>query len=85
MFHVRRRRFAIFNGASSPPRKRWDGAGRSLHFLADPLEYDALRADARFSPSPHHGARRWLMIRTADLDDDGLRELLTSAYRQVAR
>jgi predicted DNA-binding protein (MmcQ/YjbR family) len=84
LFHVRRRRFAIFNGEDSPPRPRWDGCGRSLHFLADPAEADALRADLRFQPSPHHGNRGWLMIRLrADTDWKEIAELLESAYRQV--
>ena len=85
LFHVRRRRFAIFNGESSPARKRWRDAGRSLHFLSDPLERDALLQDPRFRPSPHHGDRGWLMIRvdadTADWQE--LRELLAAAYEQV--
>ena len=86
LFRVGRFRFAIFNGASSPPRPRWDGCGRSLHFLSDPLERDALRADARFALSPHHGQRGWLMLR---IDDDAawdeIAELLESAYRVVTR
>ena len=86
LFHVNRRRFAIFNGASSPARARWERAGRSLHFLADPLEADALRADRRVAPSPHHGHRGWLMIRVDDDTDwSEIAELLDSAYRQVAR
>lgn len=87
LFRVGRRRFALFNGASSPPRPRWNGAGRSLHFLADPNELDALRQDARFTPSPHHGARGWLALRidVSDVDWDEVAELLDSAYRQVAR
>src|SRR3954447_14750213 len=40
LFRVGRRRFAIFNGQTSPPRPRWNASGRSLHFLADPLEID---------------------------------------------
>jgi predicted DNA-binding protein (MmcQ/YjbR family) len=85
LFRVNRRRFAIFNGESSPARPRWNASGRSLHFLADPLEMDALRADARFEPSPHHGDRGWLMIRlNSDTDWAEIAELLDSAYRQVA-
>ena len=86
LFHVRRRRFALFNGASSPPRPRWNAAGRSLHFLGDPLERDALQQDERFAPSPHHGDRGWLALRLdrGDLDWDEIAELLESAYRQVA-
>ncbi len=43
LFHVGKVRFAIFNGYTSPPRPRWNFSGRSLHFVADPLERDALR------------------------------------------
>ena len=81
LFHVRRRRFAIFNGDSSPARPRWDGCGRSLHVLADADEVDALRADARFRASPHHGDRGWFALA---LDDDTdwteVAELLSSAH-----
>ena len=42
LFRVGKRRFAIFNGAGSPPRPAWNSSGRSLHFLADPLEVEAL-------------------------------------------
>ena len=85
LFRVRRRRFAIFNGESSPPRKRWAGWGRSLHFPTAMDERAALRADGRFRASPHHGDRGWLAI---DLDDATdwveLAELVDAAYRQVA-
>ena len=85
LFRVGRRRFAIFNGRGSPQRTRWDGAGRSLHFLSDPMEVDALRQDGRFGPSPHHGHRGWLATRVDDeVDWDEVAELLDSAYRQVA-
>lgn len=58
---------------------------RSLHFLADPLEIDALRQDRRFRSSPHHGDRGWLAIALDDLADwDEIAELLESGYRQVA-
>ena len=85
LFRVGRRRFALFNGASSPPRQRWNGAGRSLHFLAAPDELPALRQDARFTASPHHGDRGWLAVRLdADVIEwDEVGELLESAYRQV--
>lgn len=63
LFHVRHRRFAIFNGASSSSRPRWNAAGRSLHFLSDPGERRALLQDPRFTPSPHHGDPGWLAIR----------------------
>ena len=86
LFHVRRRRFAIFNGDGSPRRPRWDGCGRSLHFLADPDEVDALRADARFDASPHHGDRGWFALA---LDDDTdwteVAGLVASAHAQVHR
>src|ERR1700710_3070314 len=68
LFRVGRRRFAIFNGATSPPRPRWNGCGRSLHILAAPDEFDALRHDGRFTRSPHHGDRGWLAL---PLDDTG--------------
>jgi predicted DNA-binding protein (MmcQ/YjbR family) len=87
LFRVGRRRFAIFNGRTSPPRPRWNASGRSLHFLADPLELDALRQDGRFSASPHHGDRGWLAISLDDpsaVDWDEIAELLGSGYRQVA-
>ena len=87
LFRVGRRRFAIFNGRTSPPRPRWNASGRSLHFLADPLEIDALRQDRRFWSSPHHGDRGWLAITLDDLaavDWDEIAELLESGYRQVA-
>lgn len=88
LFRVGRRRFAIFNGRASPPRRRWSSWGCSLHFLADPDEITALRHDGRFRSSPHHGDRGWLAI---ELDDQGsvgwdeVAELLESGYRQVAR
>lgn len=86
LFRVGRRRFAIFNGVGSPPRPRWSDSGRSLHFLADPLELDALRQDGRFTPSPHHGHRGWLALRLdgSDVDWPEVAELLESAYRQVS-
>ena len=85
LFRVRKRRFAIFNGAGSPPRPRWSSSGRSLHFLTDPLEVEALRQDRRFAPSPHHGERGWMALRldAQDVDWDEVAELLESAYRQV--
>ena len=85
LFHVRRRRFAIFNGESSPSRQRWAAAGRSLHFLADPAERDALVQDRRFTPSPHHGNRGWLAIRLdADtVDWQEVSELVAAAHAQV--
>lgn len=87
LFRVGRRRFAIFNGAASKPRPRWAASGRSLHFLADPFEINALRHDARFRPSPHHGDRGWLALQMEDVgsvDWAEVAELLESAYRQVA-
>jgi predicted DNA-binding protein (MmcQ/YjbR family) len=86
LFRVRRRRFAIFNGSSSPERPRWRAAGRSLHLLTDPDERDFLRQDPRFSLSPHHGDRGWFALR---LDTDAVAwpevaELIEAAYRQAA-
>jgi hypothetical protein len=86
LFRVRRRRFAIFNGAAAPERPRWRGCGRSLHVLTEPSERDALRADPRFVASPHHGDRGWLAC-ALDLRTVGwteVAELLESAYRQAA-
>ena len=85
LFRVGKRRFAIFNGAVSPARPRWNASGRSLHFLTDPLEVEALRQDRRFSASPHHGNRGWMALRLDALDVDWheVAELLESAYRQV--
>ncbi|HMJ78899.1 MAG TPA: MmcQ/YjbR family DNA-binding protein [Iamia sp.] len=85
LFRVGRRRFALFNGTDAPPRPRWDGQGRSLHLLTDPLERDALRQDERFAPSPHHGDRGWMALRLdGRVDWDEIAELLESAHRQVA-
>ena len=84
LFRVRRRRFAIFNGLGSPRRPRWDGSGRSLHFLSDPSERDALGHDPRFARSPHHGSRGWLALRLdGAVDWSEVAELLESAHRQV--
>ncbi len=85
LFHVHRRRFALFNGEGSPPRRRWDGSGRSVHFVTDPAERDALRQDSRFRPSPHHGDRGWMALglTTDDVDWDELAELLETGYLRV--
>ena len=85
LFRVGRRRFALFNGAGSPPRARWSSAGRSLHFLSDPLDIDALGQDARFGPSPHHGHRGWMALHLDEpVDWDEVAELCQDAYRAVA-
>jgi predicted DNA-binding protein (MmcQ/YjbR family) len=87
LFRVGRRRFAIFNGETSPARPRWSQSGRSLHFAAEPLELEALRQDGRFTVSPHHGDRGWLALRLDnpnDADWAEIAELLESAYRYVA-
>jgi hypothetical protein len=86
LFHVRRRRFAIFNGADSPSRPRWQGCGRSLHLLTDPLERDALGEDRRFFVSPHHGDRGWLALGfdRPPVDWVEVGELIEMAYRQAA-
>lgn len=86
LFRVRTKRFAIFNGVLSPPRPRWQSFGRSLHFVADPQERQALRQDARFAVSPHHGDRGWMALSFEDGETDWgeVAELLESAYRQVA-
>lgn len=87
LFRVGKKRFALFNGAGSPRRPRWNGSGRSLHFLTDPPELGALRQDGRFAPSPHHGHRGWIALRLegVEIDWGEVAELLESAYRQVAR
>jgi predicted DNA-binding protein (MmcQ/YjbR family) len=86
LFRIRtRRRFALFNGAQSPPRPRWNGFGRSLHFLSDPQERLSLLADPRFVPSPHHGPRGWIALDLDVVTDWGeVAELLETAYRQAA-
>ena len=85
LFRVGNRRFAIFNGETSPARKRWADSGRSLHFLADPDDIDALRADARFAASPHHGDRGWLALAIEDDTDwDEVAELLAAAHARVS-
>ena len=86
LFRVGSRRFAIFNGDGSPPRPRWQGAGRSLHLLTDPMERQALEQDPRFCPSPHHGDRGWLALRldSGEVDWQEVAELLESAYLQAA-
>ena len=85
LFRVGNRRFAIYNGAGFPPRRRWDGRGQSLHFLADPLERDALGQDERFTPSPHHAHRGWMALPlTGDTDWEEVGELLEAAHAQVA-
>lgn len=87
LFRVGRRRFAIFNGKGSPPRPRWAGSGRSLHFLADPGERDALTQDSRFWTSPHHGDRGWFataLDERQSVEWSEIAELLEAAYGQVA-
>jgi predicted DNA-binding protein (MmcQ/YjbR family) len=86
LFRVRTKRFAIFNGASSPSRPRWQAFGRSLHFLTDPDERHALRDDGRFRVSPHHGDRGWMALdlEGPDVDWNEIAELLETAYRHVA-
>jgi predicted DNA-binding protein (MmcQ/YjbR family) len=86
LFHVRRRRFAIFNGSTSPPRPRWGGCGQSLHLLSDPMERPALAHDERFFGSPHHAHQGWFAFRfDGSVDWDEVAELLHSARRQAAR
>jgi len=87
LFRVRARRFALFNGNNAPPRKRWSGFGRSVHFVTDPQDREALAQDPRFLISPHHGNRGWMALdlEGGDVDWDEVAELLETAYRQVAR
>lgn len=86
LFRVHARRFALFNGTSSPKRPRWTAFGRSLHFVTDPQERDALLQDSRFNASPHHGDRGWMAIslEAGPVDWTELAELLEAAYRHVA-
>jgi len=86
LFRVRRKRFAIFNGATAPERPRWHGCGQSLHVLTDPSERAALAQDPRFEPSPHHGDRGWMALRLDPTTTDWteVAELLEAAYRQAA-
>ena len=85
LFHVRRRRFAIYNAADAPYRKRWAMCGSSLHLATSKSTFHFLEDDDRFYPSPHHGFRGWV-----GLDMDGttdwkeISELLLWAYRHVA-
>jgi len=86
LFRVRSKRFAIFNGDSSPWRPRWRAFGRSLHFVTDPEERPALSDDGRFRVSPHHGDRGWMALDLEgdDVDWSEIAELLETAYRHVA-
>ena len=86
LFHVRRRRFAIYNGENSPHRRRWERFGRSLHFATNPQLHAIVADDDRFSESPHHGFRGWVAV---DLEDqtvswEEIAEFLEAAYRHVA-
>jgi hypothetical protein len=87
LFRVRRRRFAIANLTTSPPRPRWQGCGRSLHVLAEVGELGALLQDPRFERSPHHGSTGWVALALDDLDHADwveVRELVESGYRRAA-
>lgn len=85
LFHVRRRRFAIYNPSGAPYRKRWETCGRSIHFAASQKMAGSLVEDERFYSSPHHGFRGWLGL---DLDESSdwneVADLLLWAYRHVA-
>lgn len=86
LFRVGRRRFAIFNADSLPRRLRWQGSGRSVHFLADPVERTALGQDVRLTSSPHHGDRGWFALDLqAEVDWVEVAELLHAAHAQVYR
>ena len=85
LFHVRRRRFAIFNTSDAPPRRRWENFGKSLHFATAPEQRASLERDARFVVSPHHGFRGWIALDLgSDIDWSEVDRLLESAYRSVA-
>ena len=77
LFRVRRRRFALFNGAGFP--------NRSLHVVTDPAERDALMQDGRFTVSTHHPHQGWMAMNldAAEVDWNEVTELLETAYRQV--
>jgi hypothetical protein len=86
LFHVRRRRFAIFNGTESPRRRRWESFGRSLHLATSPQLSAQIENDDRFVASPHHGFRGWVAL---DLEKGAfswgeIDELLEAAYKHVA-
>ena len=85
LFHVRRRRIAIYNPKDAPYRKRWGETGRSIHFATSRRTFDYLADDDRFYSSPHHGFRGWLGL---DIDDESdwqeIGTLLLWAYRHVA-
>jgi hypothetical protein len=85
LFRVGRRRFALFNGASSPPLPRWNGSDQSLH-SGYAGRGRALREDTRFGASPHRGHRGWLVVRldVGVIEWDEIADLLRSAYLQVA-
>ncbi len=86
LFHVRRRRFVIFNGSDAPPRPRWRAFGPSLHFATDSHEHAALQKDTRFRASPHHGFRGWMALdlQPGAIDWPEVRRLVDAAYRHVA-
>lgn len=86
LFRVHRRRFVIYNADLAPPRPRWEGSGRSIHVLTDPMEREALLQDARFVPSPHHGDRGWVALRLDgdEVDWSEVAELIEAGYRQAA-
>ncbi len=86
LFHVRRRRFAIFNADSVPFRKRWQGFARSIHFATHPEVRQTCEADDRFLVSPHHGFRGWMALdlKRGAVDWTEVRTLIVQAYRHVA-
>lgn len=85
LFHVRRRRIAIYNSPLAPMRKRWQGWGCSLHFATHPGDRERLMLDERFKASPHHGFRGWVGVRLQHpVDWREVSDWLLQAYRQVA-
>ena len=63
-----------------------DGHGFAVSFKADPAERPALVDDPRFYVPPYTGPSGWLALdlTVATPDWTEVRELLESAYRQVA-
>ena len=85
LFHVRRRRIAIYNPEDAPFRKRWAGYERSPHFATSQNTFRFLETDQRFYASPHHGFRGWLGLGINDTTDwQEVAELLLWSYRHVA-
>ena len=68
--------FAIFEGGQENPR--------SLVFLPDPAERQALSKDGRFYVPRYHGPYGWLGLVLDKADWGEVAELVRDSYRQVA-